>query len=68
MMFTDQRWVDFAPSFFDHFILKDPTYNVAYWNLHERDLEWTDGRYLVNGQPLTFFHFSGFVPAFHECP
>ncbi len=39
MMFTDQRWVDFAPSFFDHFILKDPTYNVAYWNLHERDLD-----------------------------
>ena len=60
MMFTDQRWVDFAPSFFDHFILKDPTYNVAYWNLHERDLQWTDGRYLVNGEPLTFFHFSGF--------
>ena len=34
MMFTDQRWVDFVPSFFEHHILKDPTYNVAYWNLH----------------------------------
>ena len=39
MMFTDQRWIDFVPSLFDHFILKDPTYNVAYWNLHERDAD-----------------------------
>ncbi len=60
MMFTDQRWVDFVPSFFDHFILKDPTYNVAYWNLHSRELTWTGENYLVNGRPLTFFHFSGF--------
>ncbi|HEY7058432.1 MAG TPA: hypothetical protein VH458_18000, partial [Vicinamibacterales bacterium] len=60
MMFTDQRWMDFAPSFFDHYILRDPGYNVAYWNLHERDLTWTGEKYLVNGRPLTFFHFSGF--------
>ena len=60
MMFTDQRWIDFAPSLFDHYILKDPTYNVAYWNLHERDVHWDGTRYLVNGRPLTFFHFSGF--------
>jgi 2-polyprenyl-3-methyl-5-hydroxy-6-metoxy-1,4-benzoquinol methylase len=60
MMFTDQRWVDFVPSFFDHFILKDPTYNVAYWNLHARRLTWDGHTYLVDGQPLAFFHFSGF--------
>ena len=59
-MFTDQRWVDFVPSFFEHHILKDPTYNVAYWNLHDRDLTWNDGHYLVDGAPLRFFHFSGF--------
>ena len=59
MMFTDQRWIDFVPGFFDHCILKDPTYNVAYWNLHARDLTWSD-RYRVDGKPLTFFHFSGF--------
>ena len=34
MMFTDQRWADFVPCFFDHHILKDTAYNVAYWNLH----------------------------------
>src|SRR6185503_4104909 len=60
MMFTDQRWVDFVPGFFEHFILKDPGYNVAYWNLHGRRLTYEDGRYLVDGQPLTFFHFSGY--------
>ncbi|HEY7500982.1 MAG TPA: methyltransferase domain-containing protein [Vicinamibacterales bacterium] len=60
MMFTDQRWVDFVPSFFDHCILKDPGYNVAYWNLHGRDFTFDGGRYLVDGKPLRFFHFSGF--------
>ena len=62
MMFTDQRWVDFVPSFFEHYILKDPGYNVAYWNLHARDLLGDDGGYTVSGAPLRFFHFSGFDP------
>lgn len=60
MMFTDQRWVDFVPCLFDHHILKDPGYNVAYWNLHGRDLVFDGQRYQVNGVPLRFFHFSGF--------
>ena len=60
MMFTDQRWIDYVPSFFDHHIVKHPGYNVAYWNLHERELTWTGTRYLVDGQPLKFFHFSGY--------
>ena len=30
---------------------------------HSRKLELTgDGEYLVNGRPLSFFHFSGFKP------
>jgi hypothetical protein len=59
-MFTDQRWIDFVPSFFEHTILKDPGYNVAYWNLHGRNLTFDGVRYLVDGVPLRFFHFSGF--------
>ncbi|MGH9387236.1 MAG: glycosyltransferase [Vicinamibacterales bacterium] len=62
MMFTDQRWVDFAPCFFDPYILKDPACNVAYWNLHGRNLTLDGERYLVDGRPLRFFHFSGFNP------
>ncbi len=61
-MFTDQRWVDFVPSFFEHYILKDPGYNVAYWNLHGRELRAESDGYLVDGAPLRFFHFSGFDP------
>ncbi len=60
MMFTDQRWIDYAPGFFDPWVLKDPACNVAYWNLHERELTWDGHRYRVNGEPLKFFHFSGF--------
>jgi glycosyltransferase involved in cell wall biosynthesis len=60
MMFTDQRCMDLVPCFFEPFVLKDPGFNVAYWNLHGRNLTWTEGGYTVDGSPLRFFHFSGF--------
>ncbi|MEO8071539.1 MAG: hypothetical protein ABI652_09055, partial [Acidobacteriota bacterium] len=59
-MFTDQRWADFMPSLFNHHLLKDPGYNVAYWNLHERPLTRAHGRVYARNVPLRFFHFSGF--------
>jgi GT2 family glycosyltransferase len=63
-LMTDQKWVDLVPGFCPSTrILRDPTYNVAYWNIHSRLLEEKDGQFLVNGRPLTFFHFSGFNPA-----
>jgi glycosyltransferase involved in cell wall biosynthesis/SAM-dependent methyltransferase len=62
MRFVDQRWVDFAPGMFDTMIVRDPAYNVAYWNLDSRPLSFEDGRYLVDGRPLRFFHFSGYTP------
>jgi hypothetical protein len=62
-MFTDQRWADFIPSLFDHYLLKDPGYNVAYWNLHERPLTRVQGRLYAREAPLRFFHFSGFDPS-----
>ncbi len=61
--FVDQRWFDLAPGFVtDLAIDRDPEYNVAYWNLHDRRLEHDGGRYLADGRPLAFFHFSGFDP------
>ena len=60
--FVDQRWVDFVPGLFDVHILRDPSYNVAWWNLANRDLVSTATGYEVNGNVLRFFHFSGFSP------
>ncbi|HEX7831118.1 MAG TPA: glycosyltransferase, partial [Thermoanaerobaculia bacterium] len=61
-LFVDQRWIDFAPALFEPFILKDPGYNVAYWNLPHRELTHNGDTLAVNGSPLRFFHFSGFSP------
>lgn len=61
--FVDQRWVDLVPGIWsDVDVLRDPSYNIAYWNLATRRLECDDGGYRVDGLPLRFFHFSGFDP------
>jgi len=61
--FVDQRWMDLAPGFVPSVcVLRDPGYNVAYWNLFERTISKEDGRFTVNGEPLRFFHFSGYSP------
>lgn len=61
-LFTDQRWIDLAPAFFDDIaILRNPGYNVATWNLtHRKAAGEAPWNITVNGQPLTFYHFSGF--------
>ena len=62
--FVDQRWMDFAPGLVPSFhVLRDPGYNVAYWNLASRDVTRAGDGWTVNDRPLRFFHFSGFDPA-----
>ncbi|HXH55964.1 hypothetical protein [Iamia sp.] len=63
MMLADQRWLDFVPALFDHHILRDPTYDVAYWNLHERPTAWIDGQLCVVDRPVRCFHYSGLTDA-----
>ena len=58
-IFTDQKWIDLAPSFFDVHILKHHGYDFATWSLLGSDLHARDDGYLVNGDPLRFIHFSG---------
>ncbi len=62
--FVDQRWIDLAPGLWPGIdVLRDTSFNIAYWNLPTRDLEDDgEGGYRVDGQPLRFFHFSGFDP------
>jgi glycosyltransferase involved in cell wall biosynthesis len=63
-LFTDQRWCDLAPCFLPNLkVLHHPGHNVAYWNLDQRSvLRNPSGDVEVNGEPLVFFHFSGFHP------
>lgn len=62
-LFTDQKWIDLVPGYFESVgILRDPTYNVAFWNLHERKLERQGLTFLVDGWPIAFYHFSGYLP------
>ena len=67
-LFTDQRWIDFAPVFFDGVqILKNSRFNVATWNLTTRRLEGSrDAGFTVDGQPLGFYHFTGFDSGAHQ--
>ncbi len=59
-MFVDQLYCNMVPLYYEGVkIDKYPGYNVAYWNLHERTLEFKDGKYFSNGVPLVFFHYSG---------
>ncbi len=59
-VFVDQKWIDLVPCYFESVtILRHPGCNVAYWNLHEREIKQTGTHYTVNGESLIFFHFSG---------
>ena len=61
--FVDQRWIDLAPGLWPGIdVLRDTSFNIAYWNLATRRLEIDGEGYRVDGTPLHFFHFSGFDP------
>jgi hypothetical protein len=65
----DQKWLDLVPSLFEGVdVIRDPGVNVAYWNLPERRVRRRPGGWTVNGEPLRFFHFSGFDPSIPDVP
>ena len=59
---VDQKWVNLAPCFFPEMrIVADLGLNVAFWNLHERNLSKKGMAWVVNDLvPLRFIHFSSF--------
>jgi glycosyltransferase involved in cell wall biosynthesis len=62
-LFVDQKWMDLVPGMHEGvFILKEPGYNVAYWNFHCRNVRVKKDKIYVNGKPSYFFHFSGLDP------
>lgn len=62
-LFTDQKWIDLLPSLFpDVVVLRDPGYNLAYWNLANRPVSLVGDDLYVNGARVSFVHFSGVDP------
>ncbi|MBA3580928.1 MAG: glycosyl transferase [Gammaproteobacteria bacterium] len=67
-LFTDQRWIDLAPAFFEGVhILRSSRFNVAPWNLTTRVVTGDiNGEVLIDGKPLGFYHFTGFDSGAHH--
>lgn len=69
-LFTDQKWMDFLPSFFssdDLHISHDLGMNMAPWNFYEREVFEESGSLYVRARfggsekyPLLFVHYSGY--------
>jgi hypothetical protein len=67
-LFTDQKWVNLAPVFFEGVtIVKSSRHNVATWNLTTRRVAGDFERgFTVDGEPLGFYHFTGFDSGAHR--
>lgn len=66
-IFTDQKWVDLAPCFFDVEIFKHRGYDFAPWSLLECGMTKEGDTYYVKGDPLRFIHFSGYGATAQKC-
>lgn len=60
-MHYEQRWLDLVPAFFeDVAVVRDVGFNVAHWNLPERNVTIRGDAVMVRDQPCRFVRFSGF--------
>lgn len=65
--FVDQKFIDLALCLFKNIsIIKDTGYNVAYWNLHSRQIGYVEDKWTCNEKQLYFFHFSGYKLEFPD--
>jgi len=55
-------WISRRASYRTSTYCGNPGYNVAYWNCSSARSRNGDGQITANGEPLRFFHFSGFSP------
>lgn len=58
-LFTDQKWLLFTPIFLKKvLIVKDPGYNVGWWNIHQcKTFTKIGDYYYINSNKLVFVHF-----------
>ncbi len=66
-IFTDQKWIDLVPCFFDAEIFKHRGYDFAPWSLLNCDMSEENGSFYVKGDPLRFIHFSGYGDSAQKC-
>lgn len=66
-IFTDQKWIDLAPCFFDVEIFKHRGYDFATWSLLDCGMTEENGKFFVKGDPLRFIHFSGYGATIEKC-
>jgi hypothetical protein len=57
-VFTDQKWANQFPSYFECLIYRGPEINIAPWNLDERILTMVDEMIYSCGIPVVMIHFS----------
>ncbi|RHK00938.1 hypothetical protein DW089_08860 [Acidaminococcus sp. AM05-11] len=66
-IFTDQKWVDLAPCFFNVLILKHRGYDFAPWSLLNCGMTEENDKIYIQGDPLRFIHFSGYGATAEKC-
>lgn len=61
-MGSDQLCLNFVPLFYDNVTIDfDPAYNVAFWNLSEKTIDYKEETYWINGKKkMVFFNFKGY--------
>ena len=66
-VFTDQKWMELAPCFFDVKILRHYGYDLAPWGLLKTSIKKQGTDWQIQGMPLRFIHFSGFGEVAEMC-
>lgn len=66
-IFTDQKWMDLVPCFFDAEVFKHRGYDFAPWSLLDCGMTKESGKYFIKGDPLRFIHFSGYGKVAQKC-
>ena len=61
--FVDQKFIDLAMVLFKGItVIYDTGYNVAYWNIHSRNIHKEGDVWMCNDGLLYFYHFSNYKP------
>ena len=61
--FVDQKFIDLAMVLFRNImVIYDTGYNVAYWNIHSRNIHKEGDVWMCNDGLLYFYHFSNYKP------